>query len=715
MNDPRQLIETEETRLQTVVGAIRTTLKTEEVDRQGKEREIDQLKRQKLDAVGWQEKRDIDTLIDTHVQQKSMRHYQEDKALSQPYFGVLELDDDKLGKSSVCLGRQSFFAGGKALVIDWRDAPISRLYYEYESGELYEEEIRGQERSGVIAAKRQVETAGAVLSKISEKGLVLVRGEGGWHKSGDPGGVIFRKEEVEDHRLPEITALIDRNQFRSIASPESSIVLLQGGAGSGKTTVALHRIAYLHFQEPERFRPERMMVLVFNRSLQKYLSKVLPDLGVNGVRVDTYHAWAGKMLRSAGVRVSYGSEEIPGPVARLKKSALMLTVIERHLKEVAERACAWLADQLETSGMSAAQLRSVRHFQDLYRGISHRSGIFAQVPKSIRDRLLPRMLQRLNDHEKDLRAALGNRELLESTARDLGVPIAPTALEKLSHWQDLLSESGRVDFTDTGLLLWLMQLKGIPASLPAYAHVMVDEAQDFSEVELATLVAAADERQSVTICGDMAQKIKGEFDFAGSDGFAGFIKGQQVRMGTGRIWADSLVVGYRATRPIMEAAWHVLGERPPMTIHRDGEPVTILKTASYQESLARSREILAAHMVERPKSLVAVIGLYPRDADRLFHELKSLGLEKVRRHSRDDFTFAPGIIVTSAHQVKGLEFSAVLVFNPSASQYRDTREHRMLLHVVFTRAADRLWVVGHQPLAYGLGADSRREVSPPPA
>ena len=249
MNDLRQLIETEEARLQTVVGAIRTTLKTEEADRQGKEREIDQLKRQKLDAVGWQEKRDIDALIDNHVQQKSMRHYQEDKPLAQPYFGVLELDDDKLGRSSVCLGRQSFFAGGKALVIDWRDAPISRLYYEYESGELYEEEIRGQERSGIIAAKRQVETAGAVLSKISEKGLVLARSEDGWHKSGDPGGVIFRKEEVEDHRLPEITPLIDRNQFRSIASPESSIVLLQGGAGSGKTTVALHRIAYLHFQE----------------------------------------------------------------------------------------------------------------------------------------------------------------------------------------------------------------------------------------------------------------------------------------------------------------------------------------------------------------------------------------------------------------------------------------------------------------------------------
>lgn len=710
MNDLQQLIETEETRLHTIVKAMRTTLSAEEQDRHEKERALAELKRQKLDAVGWQEKRDIDELIDSHDQQRGMRLYQDKQALSQPYFGVLELDDDRLGRSSACLGRQSFFADGKAVVVDWRDAPISRLYYEYDSGELYEEEIRGQERSGVIAAKRQVETAGEVLSKITEKGLVLVRNGDGWHKSGEKGGVIFRKEEAEDHRLPEITALIDRDQFRSIASAESSIVLLQGGAGSGKTTVALHRIAYLNFQDAKRFRPDRMIVLVFNRSLQKYLSKVLPDLGVNGVRVDTYHSWAGKAFRAARIRFSYSTGEMPAPVVRLKKSAFMLAVIEHHLTGVAEKARAWLAEQLEQSGEPAARLSLVKNFEDLYRGMSNVSGVFAQIPKSIRERLFPRMLQRLNDHEKDLRAALGDRELLESTARERGLDINRGIFEQLIEWQDQLRDSGKIDFTDTGLLLWLLQKKGVPAALPGYAHVMVDEAQDFSEIELATLVLAADKHQSVTISGDMAQKIKGEFDFAGSGGFAGFIKGQQVRMGAGKICADSLSIGYRATRPIMEAAWHVLGGEPSMKVHRDGEPVTVIQTASYQESLDQSRAILAAHLKERPKSLVAAICLYPRDADRLFLDLKALGLERLRRHSRDDFTFAPGVIVTSAHQVKGLEFSAVLVFNPSSTQYRDNRESRMLLHVVFTRAADHLWVVGHQPLAYGLGKSVSRMV-----
>lgn len=702
MDDLQQLIETEETRHLAVVRSIKTTLSSEEKDRHEHEREIADLKIQKLDAVGWQEKRDLDELINSHVQQKGMRLYQESRVLTQPYFGVLELADDKLGKCSVCLGRQSFFAGGKAIVIDWRDAPISRLYYEYDSGELYEEDIRGQERTGVVSAKRQVETTSEKVLKISEKGLVLVHGQAGWQEDGDKAGVIFKKENAEDHRLPEITALIDRDQFRAIASPESSIVLLQGGAGSGKTTVALHRIAYLAYQDAARFKPDRMMVLVFNRSLQKYLSKVLPDLGVEGVRVDTYHSWAGKVFRAAGIRFSYSSEEIQGQAARLKKSAFMLAVIERHLDGVAQRALKWLADELERSGDTVPDLKSVKTFAEAYAGMENVSGVFAKIPKSSRERLFPRMLQRFEDHEKDLRAALGDRELLGSLVSELGLNIKPETLDQLVAWQDQLRDAGKIDFTDTGLLLWLLQKKGVRAALPGYAHVMVDEAQDFSEIELATLVSAADKHQSVTICGDMAQKIKGEFDFTGSGGFAGFIKGRQVDMGQDKICADNLAIGYRATRPIMEAAWRVLGENPSMKVHRDGDPVSVVKTASYQESVDQARSILEAHMKARPKSLIAVICLYPKDADRLFHDLKGLGLDKVRRHSRDDFTFAPGIIVTSAHQVKGLEFSAVLAFNPSASQYRDNRESRMLLHVVFTRAADNLWVVGHQTMAYGL-------------
>ena len=91
----------------------------------------------------------------------------------------------------------------------------------------------------------------------------------------------------EDKFLPEIAALIDARQFELITRPESGLVVIQGGAGSGKTTIGLHRLAYLAYQDQRRFRPERMLVVVFNDALARYISHVLPALGVQGVPVTT--------------------------------------------------------------------------------------------------------------------------------------------------------------------------------------------------------------------------------------------------------------------------------------------------------------------------------------------------------------------------------------------------------------------------------------------
>src|SRR5208337_2375073 len=110
-----QIIEREEMRLTQAAGEMRETLVSEELDRQNKDREIAELKRQKLDAVGWREKREIEETIESCRTRYAMRHYQDSQVLSHPYFGILELEDDDLGKLSHCLGRQSFFdRNGKA-------------------------------------------------------------------------------------------------------------------------------------------------------------------------------------------------------------------------------------------------------------------------------------------------------------------------------------------------------------------------------------------------------------------------------------------------------------------------------------------------------------------------------------------------------------------------------------------------------------------------
>ena len=706
MEEFKEVIILEEGRLTTTVAKIETTLAQEGEDRQKNRLKIQGLKQKQLEAEGWREKREIGDEIAYFQEQNYRRLYQETTILRNPYFGILEIADDDLGPKSYCLGRQSFFDScNRVLVLDWREAPISRLYYEYEVEEEYAEEIRGRERTGTISAKRQVDTAGGELRQIMERGILLVRGaDNNWGRA-EAAGPAARKEGEQDHRLPEITSLISGEQFRAITHPESRTIVLQGGAGSGKTTVGLHRIAYLAYQNPERFCPQRILVVMFNRSLQKYISRVLPDLGVKpGVQVETYHSWAGKIFHQTGLPPVY-AREAPAEVVRLKKHPLMLKVLDGYLDKLLLKSRQWLREEL-TSGEARLvealeAMETMSSFPEFLQWLHRQQALGSLAPEGRWPGVCFRLLTRLADHKIDLYMMFTDRQLLEEVlVREGGV--RQKTLDQIVEHQKHLLERQQMDFADAGIVLRLIQCRGQKAALPEYAHIMVDEAQDLSQVELATLLAAADQWQSITICGDMAQKIKAEVTFEGAAGFGRFIEQQQNQLGTEKPAAQTLMVGYRATRPIMELAWKVLGETGSLVSVRDGSPVQIIRTRSYEESLATARDILEGYNRERPQSLVAVVCRYIKDVDRLFKEFQGLGVAGIRRQAREDFSFQPGIIITNAHQVKGLEFSAVMVMNPSREHYREDRASRMLLHVVLTRAADRLWLVGHRPMAYGI-------------
>ena len=104
--------------------------------------------------------------------------------------------------------------------------------------------------------------------------------------------------------------------------------MIQGGAGSGKTTIGLHRLAYLAYHDRRRFRPDRMLVVVFNEALVRYISQVLPALGLKGVGIRTYQEWSARLRASALPNLPrIYSDDTPSAVTRVKKylwSKLML-------------------------------------------------------------------------------------------------------------------------------------------------------------------------------------------------------------------------------------------------------------------------------------------------------------------------------------------------------------------------------------------------------
>jgi DNA helicase-2/ATP-dependent DNA helicase PcrA len=196
-----------------------------------------------------------------------------------PYFGHLRLRERVTGRGDVerdvFIGRATFTdAKARVHIVDWRNAPVSQLYYCYSEGSDYEETFGQREVEGDIVQRRTVTIEdGALLRVASPQGVwVRLRGTAArstscWRRTDVPVrelaggeriamrpaprrgvlGAALEEAQRLDRHLPEIAALIDPRQFEIMTAPHSGVVVIQGGAGSGKTTIGLHRLAYLNY------------------------------------------------------------------------------------------------------------------------------------------------------------------------------------------------------------------------------------------------------------------------------------------------------------------------------------------------------------------------------------------------------------------------------------------------------------------------------------
>ena len=211
-----------------------------------------------------------------------------------PYFGHLRLRERVAGRGEVerdvFIGRATFTdPRTRIAIVDWRNAPVSQLYYRYSEGSDYEESFGEREVEGDILVRRTVTIQDGTLLRIAcPQGIWVKRQLPGrarsttvWWRTEVPlrelaggeqtatrpiprRGVLGAAREDEqrlDRHLPEIAALIDPRQFEIMTAPHSGVVIIQGGAGSGKTTIGLHRLAYLGFAFPDRFPAKRMVVV----------------------------------------------------------------------------------------------------------------------------------------------------------------------------------------------------------------------------------------------------------------------------------------------------------------------------------------------------------------------------------------------------------------------------------------------------------------------
>ncbi|HEY4239140.1 MAG TPA: 3'-5' exonuclease [Kofleriaceae bacterium] len=678
--------------------------------------------------------------------------------IQSPYFAHMRLRE-RAGAAKVrdvMVGKRGFIdRSSNVQIVDWRNAPVSRIYYRYEEGDDYEEEIAGRRVEGFVEARRNVSIARGNLRRIgAPQGTYLKDARGSWVEAvgqvspvlhggvgkaarpvrvteGAKGklGVHHGAAARADKALPEIAALIDKEQFELITQPGSGIVVIQGGAGSGKTTVALHRVAFLNFQDPKRFKASHTLFVVPSNALVRYVAGVLPSLGVSGVPVVTYTGWARatRMRCLPEAPVKYNVEP-PDQVSRVKKHPAILGLL---VAWVDAQAVAVRADVAEISAAAAEQWDALARRKALLPRISGLSSWVkkAELEPNIRVALegtIKRWRRRADDCVLDWAELFTDPVAL---ARGFaGTDVSTRDLERLVAWMrrqlarpqkapvdeegnavldsegqplgvDEDDPAGRFDDEDDPILLRLVQLKRgglVPpgADEIAYEHVAIDEAQDRSALEVKVLVEAVrapdDDpgKRSVTIAGDTAQRLVFDNNFTG---WAELLEqtGQPAIV-------RPLKLSYRSTAEVMLLAREILGPElaPEETLAaRPGEPVELHEFGDLGEAVAFLGDALRNLMAREPTASCAVISRHAEQADAYYEGLRRAEVPALRRVRRDEFNFQPGVDVTDVAQVKGLEFDYVVMVDVNDTSYPTVNWARHLLHIGVTRAAHQLWLV----------------------
>jgi DNA helicase-2/ATP-dependent DNA helicase PcrA len=583
-----------------------------------------------------------------------------------PYFGRIDFISQG-ERNPIYIGIHTFSDETQRanLIYDWR-APISSMFYDFELGEGWYETPSGK-ITGEIALKRQYKILDGRMEFMIENAINI-------HDD------ILQKElsKSSDDKMKNIVATIQRDQNAVIRNETAPVMIIQGVAGSGKTSIALHRIAFLLYRFRETIAAQDILIISPNKVFADYISNVLPELGEEQIPEMGMEELATDVLenkfrfQSFFQQVSFLLETHDQAFIeriRFKSSFEFLAKLNQYLIHIENNF--FEAKELRVGKTVIPSPFIHERFKAYYRVPLLKR--FPQVVKDIQQYIRDNVQRKLTGQEKS--------QIWESVPQMVRMGNAFDLYRNFYTWAGkgdmfTMAHGGTLEYADVFPLIYCMiRLEGVK-TFDHVKHLLVDEMQDYTPVQYAVLSRLF--KCKKTILGDISQTVN-PYSASSAEGIEKiFPQADTVK----------LFRSYRSTWEITDFAQHIFRNPDLIAMERHGTRPDVRRFESPADELAEIKRLVAVFKNSGHQSL-GIICKTQQQAGHLFRELKS---PQVHLLTADSTSFKDGIIITTGHLAKGLEFDEVIVPFASARNYHTEVDKRML-YIACTRAMHQLTLV----------------------
>lgn len=640
-----------------------------------------------------------------------------ERMYQSPYFGRIDfIEDGEENAEQIYIGIYNLSTSNtrEILVYDWR-APISSMFYDYETG-LCSYDCPAGSISGQMLLKRQYKIENMNIVYMFDSSLSI---------NDEMLQEILGKST--DSRMKTIVTSIQMEQNAVIRNSQNKILIVEGPAGSGKTSIALHRAAYLLYKYRESIKSENILVFSPNHVFEDYISNVLPELGEENIQRSTFIDFFEYVLETK-YRIETMHQQMEYILTgntnktrlsciKFKSSLQYLTILKKYIEQLENGIGLEFKDLIYNGTLIITA-------DDIYRLFRNDYSIFSYAKRleKLRQRLFylleqceeKRVKELLeNDLQENHSSTEEERTLadqnvkaeLESLKNDIILMTAFDVyllyknlfrnIESFAQYVDNLEiedlgslglytacqlEQGIIKYEDVAPIIFLKIVLNTGGNTKSIKHVIIDEAQDYTVIHY-EIFKKVFEHCNMTILGDLNQSVNGYMNVGSFNNISDVFNKKDTK-------SISLTKSYRSSKEIADFCKEILMyTNHAEQLNRHGNKPKIIKIDKSNSFRRIAADIF--DLKSKNYKLIAVICKTAGQCEALYKSINSyvdIGLI-----SNQNEVYQGGVVIIPSYLAKGLEFDAVLVNSIENMDYSEA-EDRRLLYTVCTRALHELYL-----------------------